>query len=169
MQKAALQAFKHPLCEIESSDAIKSVLDMKPKDFRQPASVALLRIVLKDPQVLAAVESSEDVHHRGAFKHFASRIPALAELGFVPNADDLLHLNMPTIGNQETKVNASPVGALTLVEVGVNLRSSIFDPPGYLGRAEVEPHLFGGVPRPAVVSDPALGGETLQALCAKGV
>ena len=127
VHKAALHAFKQPMKTLDSDDAIKSVLAMNPRDLKKEMSAEQLRGALADPRVLDAVKSSSDASLRGAFNYYASRLQALTSPGYVPDTEDLLHLYLPTVGSQETRLEASPVGALSLVEIGVNLKSSIFE------------------------------------------
>ena len=127
VHKAALHAFKQPLQSLEPDDSIESVLAMNPRDLKKEMSAQQLRVVLADPRVVGAIKSSTDASLRGAFNYYASRLQALTSPGYVPDTDDLLRLYLPTVGRQETRLEASPVGALSLVEIGVNLKSSIFE------------------------------------------
>jgi hypothetical protein len=76
-----------------------------------------VRVLWRCPEVLVAEEQVADLQARQACRYFADRIDALAEEQYVPDPLDLLHVSIPSVGQQETRVNAFPGGELNLIEV----------------------------------------------------
>eukprot|EP00966_Prymnesium_polylepis_P327390 7383273-Prymnesium_polylepis.1 len=77
--------------------------------------------------VVESVEALESPQQRQACKHFATRLKELAADGFVPDMQDLLHIRVPTMGQQETRLQNFPGGPVNIFELKTHAGSLIFD------------------------------------------
>ena len=78
------------------------------------------------PEVVSCEEQLSDVQLRKACRHYVSRIDVLAAADYVPETLDLLHMAVPTVGQQDTRVHSFPGGQLSLFELTNDMsRSSV--------------------------------------------
>ena len=80
-----------------------------------------------DEEPLTAVDAHPAdvvVQRRKARRHYVERIEELAKGDYVPEPLDLLHMAIPTVGQQETRVAAFPGGDLSLFELNVEVSRS---------------------------------------------
>ena len=77
-------------------------------------------------EIVSCEEQLSDVQMRKACRHYVSRIDALADADYVPETLDLLHMAVPTVGQQDTRVHSFPGGQLSLFELTNDMsRSSV--------------------------------------------
>lgn len=76
------------------------------------------------PEIEAAEDQLADAQARKACRHYVQRAEALAEPDYVPTALDLLHMPVPTLGQQETRIPSFPGGPLSVFEMANDARSS---------------------------------------------
>ena len=81
-------------------------------------------------ELVRFVEELTDVQRRKACQHFVQRIDALAKADYVPEPLDLLHMAIPTVGQQETRVPSFPGGELNVVELSVDASTAALEPKG---------------------------------------
>ena len=74
--------------------------------------------------IKAAVKTLDDAQLRKSVHHFATNVDRLCSPEFVPQELDLLHLAIPTIGQQETRINCFPGDQICVYETNSELRSS---------------------------------------------
>lgn len=130
--KAALALFKQVVKEAEAAlpDDLRPVterlLALKRRAMITAEVAADVHALWEREEVRLAEEQLADARERKACRHFFERIDDLAEPDYVPASLDLLHLKVPTVGQQETRIQTFPGGALSLFEVsGETSRSSI--------------------------------------------
>lgn len=122
VHKVALQAFQSLLSDVYRSDPIddvKAILDLR---TRSPITTDLaesLARICAEANVQSALGGLEDVASRQACTYFIRRLRELGSPGFVPSLTDLLYLNVPTSGRQESRLQGTPGGPLSVVEMSI--------------------------------------------------
>jgi len=130
--KAALSLFKVVVREASASlndepkKAADRLLALKRRAHVTEEVAQDIRTLLGCPEVKIAEAQVLDPQARRACRHYCDRVDELADEDYVPMALDLLHMAMPTIGQQETRVVSFPGGPLSLFEMTNEARTSIF-------------------------------------------
>ena len=88
-----------------------------------------VHLLWQSPEMAKYEAKLADPQRRKACRHYVHRIDELAHAEYVPEPLDLLHMGIPTVGQQDTRVPSFPGGELTLVEVSSDVarRSSLVD------------------------------------------
>ena len=128
VHKLALMLFKKILdaadIPSELQEAAERIRQLKRRALITPDVCADLKPLLEQPQVQAVLDALEDQQARKAARHFASRLECLEEEEYTPDTLDLVHLAMPTVGQQETRVNGFPGNQICVYESNQELRNS---------------------------------------------
>ena len=93
------------------------VLQLKPRQALTSEITGRLQVLSEDAGVRATLGVLEDLQARVTCRYYARRLDALGAADFVPSKRDLLYLNIPTPGKQETRLHETQGGAFTLLEV----------------------------------------------------
>ena len=140
--------FKQILLEVRMPDehlmSAERVRNLKRRATITPEIAADLKIVWIHA---LAQDQPEDAQMRKAAGHFFDRLDDLASADFVPEALDLQHLAIPTVGQQETRIAGFPGDQICIYESNAELRRSSMNTIAsgiFQGRASVrQAELFG--------------------------
>ena len=132
VHKAALDACREVLKKLprigdEMQAAIDRVLQLRRRSPITTEVASDLKKLWSEKLVVEAVEALESPQQRQVCKHFATRLDELAADGFVPDMQDLLHIRVPTMGQQETRLQNFPGGPVNIFELKTHTGSVIFD------------------------------------------
>ena len=123
-RKVALELVKQTANEVapiisdpDAKKAAERLMGLRRRAQVVPEVLADVRKVWQSPEVKTFEEQLSDVQRRKACRHYVQRLEALAQDSYVPETLDLLHMALPTVGQQETRVSSFPGGELNLVEL----------------------------------------------------
>lgn len=98
-------------------DALEQVLKLKPREMTSSRATESFSVVLEAVAASSAVERVENLQRRQSCAHFAQRLLEMCKAEFVPEQEDLLHVSVPTSGEQETRLQFMEGGELGVVEM----------------------------------------------------
>ena len=128
--KIALGIFKHVAREAlpKLPDDLKKVAD-RVLALKRRATISSnvaedIKLLWSDAEVRQIEENLADVQMRKACQHYYSRVEALADDEYVPETLDLLHMAVPTVGQQDTCISNFPGGQLSIFELTNEIKLS---------------------------------------------
>ena len=132
VHKAALDACREvikklPTLNDEKQASADRILKLRRRAAITPEIARDIKELWADSAVVKVAEILDSPQLRQACKHFVPRVEELAASTFVPDLQDLLHIRVPTMGQQETKLQNFPGGALSLFETKVSTGCTLFE------------------------------------------
>lgn len=141
--------------------ALERVLELKPRQMSDSSASEAFRVLLENEQrpYAASVDKIEPVERRQSCAHFVSRLLHICAADFVPEHEDILHVNVPTSGEQETRLQALPGGELGMLEMGLQRFLDAYEGADASGRLDESGRLNedGGVDENGEASNEAVG------------
>lgn len=126
VHKCALDACREvvkrlPALEGEKKSALDRIMSLRRRSPVTPDVAGDLKELWSEKAINGILENLSDPQTILGCRHFVPKLDELAAPDFVPDLQDLMFIRIPTMGQQETRLQNFPGGPLSVFEMKLNI------------------------------------------------